>query len=79
MVFGGKGTEMDVWVLHHVHELPDGEEDVKLIGIYSSEEAARLAISRLSRQPGFQQVPSGFQVESYEVDKDHWSEGFVTV
>ena len=70
---------MDVWVLHHVHELSDGEEDVKLIGVYSSEDAASRAISRLSQQPGFQQAASGFHVERYEVDKDQWGEGFVTV
>lgn len=70
---------MKVFVLHHVHELSDGEEDVKLIGIYSSEETANLAIARLAQQPGFREAVAGFHVERYEVDKDHWTEGFVTV
>jgi hypothetical protein len=70
---------MDVFLLWHVHELPDGEEDAKLIGVYASAEDADLAKRRVQSQPGFRDCPEGFQVARYTVGQDHWTEGFVTV
>ncbi len=43
--------KMKVFVLDRVCELPSGEEDVKSIGVYSSEESAQEAITRLSIKP----------------------------
>lgn len=67
-----------VYVVHHVHEMLDGEEDVKLIGVYSSHEMAEAAVSRARTKPGFVAVPDGFSIDPYELDKDHWTEGYVT-
>jgi hypothetical protein len=78
-MLGGEGQLMDVFVVHHVHELEDESEDVKLIGIYSSEGAAHSAVERLRRQPGFSDTPDGFNVERYGVDEDHWIAGFIRV
>ena len=69
---------MKVFVLHHVNKLLSGEEDVKLIGIYSSEASAQRAIERLSSQPGFRKYLEGFDIGCYELDKDHWTEGFLS-
>ena len=69
---------MDVYILQHVHELPDGEEDVKLIGVYSSESAAQGAIARLASKPGFHEHSEGFHVGRYEIDQDHWTDGFIS-
>ena len=52
-------------------------EDVKLIGAYSSEAAAWAAIERLRMQPGFRDHPDAFTIDGYEIDKDHWKEGFI--
>jgi hypothetical protein len=68
-----------VFVLQHVHSREDGSEDVKFIGVYSSRENAEAAKTRLSRQPGFADVPDGFHVDEYRVDQDHWVEGYVAV
>ena len=68
-----------VFLLWHLHVMPDGEEDFKLIGIYACVEDAEAAKQRLLRQPGFRELPEGFQVSKYEVGKDHWTEGYVTV
>ncbi|HTU89016.1 MAG TPA: hypothetical protein VMF69_02865 [Gemmataceae bacterium] len=69
---------MSVYVLQHVHALENGFEDVKFIGVYSSKENAREAIVRLSEMPGFSEIPDGFHVDEYEIDKDHWREGYLT-
>jgi hypothetical protein len=66
-----------VYVLQHVHATPSGEEDVKLIGVYVTEAAAQAAVSRLSQQPGLRDHPEGFHLSRYELNKDHWTEGFI--
>jgi len=79
-----------VFVLQHLHTLPSGEDDVKLIGVYRSLEAARSAVDRLSVQAGFRDHPQivdpdqdtddqGFHIGAYPLDKDHWAEGYVTL
>lgn len=68
-----------VFVLQHIHELEDGPEDVKFIGVYSSRENAQAAISRLGRTPGFSDAPSGFHIDEYQLDTDQWVEGYVTI
>ncbi|HUT40356.1 MAG TPA: serine kinase [Gammaproteobacteria bacterium] len=79
----------DVYVLQYVHYFDDGTEDVKVIGIYDANESALAAIERFKSQPGFCDFPelvdpsgsaevSGFNLDSYPLYKDHWSEGFLT-
>ena len=69
---------MRVFVVQDEHEF-DGCDEVKFIGVYSSEERARAAVDRARALSGFCDYPDGFSVDSYEVDMDHWTEGFVTV
>lgn len=67
-----------VFILQHERpETEDRMEDVKLIGAYASEAAAQAAIERLRTQPGFRDYPDDFTIDAYEIDKDHWTEGFV--
>ena len=58
------------------HERSDAE-DVKVIGVYSSELEAMAAIERLANQPGFRDYPDGFSIDAYELNRDNWTEGFV--
>lgn len=63
------------------HERPETDEvmeDVKFIGAHSSQASAEAAVERLRTQPGFCDYPDDFSIDEYEIDKDHWSEGFVT-
>jgi hypothetical protein len=69
----------NVFLLSHVHELSPGQDDEKIIGIYSTEAQAQAAATRAKRLPGFAQVPDGFHIDAYELDEDNWAEGFVTV
>lgn len=68
-----------VYLLWHTHALDDGNDDEKLIGVYESEYAAREAQSRVGGQPGFRRNPEGFEIAGYELGKDHWTEGYVTM
>jgi homoserine kinase type II len=67
-----------VVVMWHVHEI-DGDEDTKFIGVYRSEEDAIAAIERLKDKPGFAQTSDGFVYERYELNADHWIDGFKEV
>ncbi len=83
-------TMQRAYLLQHLHVLPHGEDDAKVIGIYSSKEAARAAVDRLKHQPGFRdfprivnadidEQPDGFYIDEYVVDQDHWQEGYETL
>jgi hypothetical protein len=66
-----------VHLLWFVKEMPEGQEDVELlIGVYSSEVEAKAAIERVRNKRGFAEFQDGFQIASYPVNRDHWTEGF---
>jgi hypothetical protein len=56
----------------------DGD-DVKLLGVYSTESRAHDRIERARLTPGFSDEPDCFTVSRYVVDEDTWSEGFATI
>jgi hypothetical protein len=68
-----------VFLLWHSHALGKGETDDKLIGVYSSETEAEAAKSRKLQYEGFRDVPDGFLIGAYELDRDYWSDGYITV
>jgi hypothetical protein len=79
-----------VFVVQHLHLLPHGEEDVKLIGVYTSRAFAVAATERLAQHPGFSDFAEivdpavcptdaqGFYLSEMSLDLDYWSEGYVT-
>ena len=70
---------MNVFLLWHSRELANGCDDVKLIGAYANRNDAIAAQFRAGNLPGFRDCREGFTVDMYEVGKDHWSDGFVTL
>lgn len=69
----------DVFVLWHIHDLGDGEEDSKLIGIYTSRELAEAAKVRIGTRPGFVDTPQGFIIDWHRLNEDGWTEGYMTI
>lgn len=67
-----------VYILYHVHELNELDEDEKLIGIYASRADADAAIERAKLLPGFKECPDGFSIGEYVLGQDQWVEGFFT-
>jgi hypothetical protein len=75
---GGLGKTLNaVFVVHHEYQHYDDRDETKLIGVYSTEAKAKLAIERLRVLPGFSEYPDGFSVDCYPIDADHWIEGLV--
>jgi len=68
-----------VFLVWHVHSLPDQEDDEKLIGAYRTKADAQDAIQRVKGKPGFRDVPDGFVVDEYPLNLDHWPDGYITV
>jgi hypothetical protein len=68
-----------VFVVQHEHEVADEVDDAKFIGVYSTREMAEAAVQRLRHARGFSDTPDGFHISEYELDQDHWTEGYVTV
>jgi len=69
-----------VFLLFHTNHLPDGEDDDKLLGVYSSKELAEAKIKdKYSHLPGFCESTGEYVIDEYVVDQDCWEEGFVTV
>jgi hypothetical protein len=77
-----------VFVLEHLHVHENGEECWKRIGIYKAYQDAVDAMVRTRILPGFCDYPdlmdetkeltSGFLIEEYQLNLDHWQSGFVT-
>jgi hypothetical protein len=76
-------TPRDVWILWHLP--PGGDpDDGMLIGVYLSRDDAAAAVDRLKDKPGFRDHPTvteddtepGFFMQSYELGKDHWADGY---
>jgi hypothetical protein len=66
----------DVHLLWYIRGVDDADDEL-LIGVYRTETDARAAIERLRGKPGFSTFPDGFQVRPYELNRDHWIDGFV--
>ena len=68
------GAFMKVYLVWHEHG-----DDEKLIGVFSNRGTAEAAVATYLEKPGFKDVPEGFVIDEYEVDRPSWEEGFVTV
>jgi len=68
-----------VFVVQHAHQIANGREGVKLIGVYASQAKAQEAVDRLRPVEGFRDHPDGFSIDRYIVGRDHWSNGFISV
>jgi hypothetical protein len=68
-----------VYLLWHSYETDVGADETKLIGVYSTSELAQAAQKRAATLPGFCDRPNAFEISAYELDKDDWREGYVTL
>lgn len=66
-----------VYLLYHVNEFRKEDEDVKLLGVFSSKEKAKKVLNSHKLLPGFKDNIEGFLIDEYILDKSEWNEGFV--
>ncbi|OGW41868.1 MAG: hypothetical protein A2010_13650 [Nitrospirae bacterium GWD2_57_9] len=63
-----------VFLLWHTHDLPDGGEDAKLLGVYSSRHLAEKKIEEKYRNLAALEGDGDFVIDEYEVDQDNWED-----
>ncbi len=72
----------DVFLLWHTHDLTDNcgtHEEVKLIGVFSSEKKASEAMEQSKDKEGFRDFPAScFEIAGMKVDQSSWADGFFT-
>jgi hypothetical protein len=57
----------------------DDDENLKVVGICSSESQAGAGVARARLLKGFRYEPDRFIVSTYALDEDKWTDGFITV
>jgi hypothetical protein len=66
-----------VYILWHHHPDDPDDDNAKLLGVYSSKAIAEQRIETKYRLlPGFSRGEGEFTIDAYEIDRDHWNEGF---
>jgi hypothetical protein len=68
-----------VYLVHHTHVISRNNEDVKLIGVFSSEEKAQEIVKKYENISGFKESKKGFNIDKYQIDAECWTEGFCTI
>ena len=66
-----------VFLVDHVYEL-NGCDEIKFIGVFSSEKKAIKAIKKLREQKGFKKYKKGFTIGPCLIDQIYWDGGFFT-
>lgn len=69
-------TMRTVFILWHSRPVDDDETDDKLLGVYSSRDLAEDRAGRAKALPGFRDYPDVFIISEYQLDVDHWTDGF---
>lgn len=67
-----------VYLLEHGYVDDFGCDDTKILGIFSSQQEAESAIETYLELPGFRDRKDGFRIDTYELNKKHWVDGFVS-
>jgi len=68
-----------IYLLWHTHKDNKGNEDDKLLGIYSSKTIAQNRLKlKYNKLNGFKDNKDGYCIDKYIINKDYWEEGFIT-
>ena len=68
--------DKEVYIVQHSYELESGNDETKIIGVFSSYQYAKEIVDQYITLPGFKERPNNFFIDKYEIDKKHWDEGF---
>lgn len=66
-----------VYIVEHSYEL-NGCDEIKSIGIFSTEKKAKEAVKKLKKQKGFKKYKKGFNIGPCLIDQIYWDGGFFT-
>ena len=73
---------MNLYIAYYLTPAPldedAGEDDIKILGLYSTKERAEQAVRSASTQPGFVKGLGKFLVHPWPLDQKQWVDGLVT-
>lgn len=75
----GKIMMKEVYILQHIYEMDNCDEECKMLGVFSEYQLAQKAVEEYKKLPGFEKYPNQFVIDKYELNKLHWVEGFVSL
>ena len=64
---------------HYYDDLDENLYYHRIIGVYTSKKKAEEAVRYHRLLPSFQNYPNGFYIDLYELNQDHWEDGFITM
>ena len=65
--------QISIYIVHNVRAEAGHPDDVRMIGVYSSKDAAKNAVQRARMQPDFRRFPTGLKISKHALDKDLWN------
>ena len=68
-----------VYLVQHSYELNEGENETKIIGVFSSLKKAQLIINKYRTIKGFKRYQNEFHVDKYRLNENWWKDGFITI
>jgi hypothetical protein len=68
-----------VFLLAHEYRNPNGEDEYKVIGIFTGLREAMAARKKAATLPGFRKYPRSFSISKMALDHMSWAGGFVTM
>jgi len=68
----------DVFIVFFDRWLPSGEDDERLLGVYSTAEKAEAALARFKVDPEFRDYPECLEADPFTLDDTSFKEGFIT-
>jgi len=66
------------YTLQHVSREDTDNEDVKFIGVFSSEKKALACAAKMKKLKGFKKFPDNFYIDKYKINEASWMEGFTS-
>lgn len=67
-----------MWQVTHGQGAAYFDEEIKLIGIFSTKKNAQGAVAYLKARPGFHKPGGRFFIDPYRLDEVWWNTGFAT-
>lgn len=68
-----------VFIIYFDHQLPSGEDDERLLGVYSTEQKAEAALARFKAHSEFRDHPECLECGPFTLDDTSFKEGFISV
>ncbi|EAX3428583.1 hypothetical protein AXD46_26550 [Salmonella enterica] len=67
---------MNLYVLWHIYDEDMDNEIEEIIGVYTSEQLAKMALKRAEGQLRFTGPNNKLDIDLYTLNRDYWVDGF---